>query len=224
MNFFTHGRRFLDDGYLVAGVAVPDWLSAVDRKVRARSPKARACLTHEDPIVVEVARGVIQHHFDDRWFHSCEAFVMLNARLSKSLRGHLPEDDSLRSNFVAHITIELIMDACLIDRDPTQLNRYYELVDSYDFDAIDRAVSIIAQRPLDGRLAELIPKFIDARFLADYHDNTTLLSRLNNVLKRVTLDPLPEQTVEWLQVARREVTEKLPELLAGEQPHPAWME
>ena len=36
MNFFSHGFRYLDQPYLLAGTAVPDWLSYVDRKIRAR--------------------------------------------------------------------------------------------------------------------------------------------------------------------------------------------
>ena len=33
MNYFAHGVRFLEDPYFLAGTAVPDWLSVVDRRV-----------------------------------------------------------------------------------------------------------------------------------------------------------------------------------------------
>ena len=36
MNYFAHALPFLDQPYFVAGTAVPDWLSVVDRQVRVR--------------------------------------------------------------------------------------------------------------------------------------------------------------------------------------------
>ena len=40
MNYFAHGYAFLDDPYFLAGTAVPDWLSVIDRRMRARSKLA----------------------------------------------------------------------------------------------------------------------------------------------------------------------------------------
>ena len=42
MNYFAHGRHFIDQPYLLAGTAVPDWLNVVDRSVRARPARAAA--------------------------------------------------------------------------------------------------------------------------------------------------------------------------------------
>ena len=37
MNYFAHGWNYVDAPYVLAGTAVPDWLSVVDRRVRARA-------------------------------------------------------------------------------------------------------------------------------------------------------------------------------------------
>ena len=48
MNYFAHGREFVDEPYFLAGTAVPDWLSVVDRPTRIRS---RQALEHVDPTI-----------------------------------------------------------------------------------------------------------------------------------------------------------------------------
>ena len=63
MNYFGHGYRYVDDPYFLAGTAVPDWLSVINRRVRARrasgpSPGRRTPTRS----VAAVAAGVVQHH------------------------------------------------------------------------------------------------------------------------------------------------------------------
>ena len=71
MNYFAHALPFLTDDCdprFIAGLAVPDWLNVVNRKVKARSKLALGFLTATtSPAEKSVARGVIQHHRDDRW-------------------------------------------------------------------------------------------------------------------------------------------------------------
>ncbi|MCH8922518.1 MAG: hypothetical protein IIA67_05150 [Planctomycetes bacterium] len=54
MNFFAHGRLFLDEPYFLAGTAVPDWLNVVNRRVRARRKASLALSEDSDPAVVAV--------------------------------------------------------------------------------------------------------------------------------------------------------------------------
>src|SRR5690348_6772891 len=96
MNYFAHGLRWIDDPYVLAGTALPDWLNVVDRKTRVRSRQAVLHLESHDAIVALVARGVIQHHADDRWFHETEAFTSLSLEFCRQLRELLPADDGFR--------------------------------------------------------------------------------------------------------------------------------
>ena len=56
MNYFAHGRRFVEQPYVLAGTAVPDWLNVVDRKVRVRAQRALAMSDDADPSMAAVAR------------------------------------------------------------------------------------------------------------------------------------------------------------------------
>lgn len=222
MNYLAHGRRFLDDPYMVAGTAVPDWLSVIDRKVRARSPSASKWVNDDDPRIASISRGIIQHHFDDNWFHQTDAFIKLNSRFSVQLRTMLASDTSMRPGFVGHIAVELLLDSILTERDGNLLERYYATLDEIDGELIQNVVNQISPRQTD-QLAKLVPQFARVRFLYDYQDDASLWKRLNHVMQRVNLESLPREVVDWLADARQEVRQAADELLAGEQPTAAWI-
>lgn len=212
MNYFAHGRRFLDEPYFLAGTAVPDWLSVVDRRVRARSKGALPLIDDVDPRTAQVARGVVQHHTDDDWFHRTPAFAELSWRFTAEIRDVLGRDDGLRPSFLGHILVELLLDAALIEADPPQLARYYAALGEVDARVVQEVVGRIAGRPA-GQLAEFIGLFRQHQFLYDYADDQRLLYRLNQVMQRVGLAALPPALGELLPAMRARVGERRGELL-----------
>ncbi len=86
MNYFAHGRRFVEDPYFLAGTAVPDWLNVVDRRVRVRAVQAERHVEAADPRVARIAAGIVQHCRDDQWFHATPAFAALSLELCRMLR------------------------------------------------------------------------------------------------------------------------------------------
>lgn len=214
MNYFAHGRWMLDEPYRLAGVATPDWLSILDRKVRARSKYAAPFLSDPDPRIAQVAKGVTQHHHDDRWFHQTEAFARLNLEFTVQLKERIVDDEGFRPRFLGHILIELLLDAILIEESPEQLDQYYESMRSLDYAFVEGAVSRMTNRPA-ANLRLLIPRFCDEAFLYDYVDDEKLFRRLNQVMKRVKLEPLPRSVIPFFAVARGEVRSHRDALLAA---------
>lgn len=212
MNFLAHALPHLDRPYVVAGTAVPDWLSVADRRVRARSARARLLLEDADPAVRQIAEGVIRHHEDDRWFHGTRAFAELNLSFALELRELLPGDDGFRPSFLGHILVELLIDADLIAEDRRRADAYYRALSQLSPQLIESTVNRIAVQSTD-RLAALLPRFIDERFLYDYGENDTLLFRMNQVMRRVGLPSLPDALLPWLDSARRRVADRRGELL-----------
>jgi hypothetical protein len=212
MNYFAHGREFVDDPYFLAGTAVPDWLSVVDRKVRARRQGAAPLTEDADRRTAAIARGILQHHADDAWFHETRAFGELNWRFTAAVRDALAPDDSLRPSFLGHILVELLLDDALICRDPKRLEQYYLAMESVDGTVVEQVVNRIAARTAD-RLAEFIGLFCRARFLWDYADDGKLLMRLNQVMSRVGLPALPDAFQQVLPDAREQVGRRADELM-----------
>jgi hypothetical protein len=211
VNYLAHAYRFLDRPLFAAGTALPDWMNVVNRKNRARQQYAEPVLLDPNPQIAEFAAGVIQHHRDDHWFHEQVKFVELSTRFAVELRELLEPDMGHQAGFLGHISVELLLDAALIEQDNELVDQYYEMLDRLDAELVQTAANKILRNPED-RIALLIPRFAQERFIADYVDNSRLLFRLNGVMRRVGLPQLPDIT-NWLQLARVRVYDAAPNLL-----------
>lgn len=217
MNYYAHGVRWIDRPWYAAGTAVPDWLSVVDRQVRVRSKGTRRYLETATGEPAELARGILQHLEDDDWFHRTPAFVIVSERLTRAFRAALPDDEGFRPHFLGHIVTEIVLDGVLIARDPDRLERYYTLFDEVNPALIEATVGEIAGKPATG-LSWFVTAFRHERFLSDYGDARRLLRRLNQVMQRVKLEPLPDHVQAVLESAWPLVDAEVPRLLSGFPP------
>ncbi|MFH1265489.1 MAG: hypothetical protein ABIK89_07145 [Planctomycetota bacterium] len=204
MNYFAHAYPFLEDPCFAAGTGVPDWLTVVDRRVRVRLKHAEPLADDPDPPTASVARGIIQHIRDDARFHATRAFTELSLELSGLARDLLAEESGFRPQFLGHLLVEVLLDASLIAEDPARLEEYYRTIESVDPRLVEDAVNRMAPRPTT-RLAVMISRFCEARILWDYLEDVKLLKRLDQVMRRAKLAPLPERFLEVLPEARRRV-------------------
>jgi len=212
VNYFAHGRHALREPYLLAGTAVPDWLRVIHRRLRVRSVQAAPYMNDADPITAALAQGIVQHHHDDGWFHGTGAFAELSLAAAAAVRTLAPDDQGIRTWFVGHVLVELLLDAELFRRRPQAMTAYYAAMNEVDPEAVAAAVSRMAGADA-GRLARLIPGFLRERFLPDYGDDAKLAYRLGQVLDRVGLPRLPEALIEILPRLRSTVARRTDELL-----------
>jgi hypothetical protein len=213
MNYFSHGRLFVDDPYFLAGTAVPDWLSVSDRRVRVRSKHALAWVDDADPRTAALARGIARHHADDRWFHESAAFAELCWHFTVRIRDLLEPDDGLRPSFLGHILVEILLDSVLIEQDSGLLEAYYQAVAQVDGSLVQAAVNQMSPGT-SVRLGEFVGLFVREQFLWDYSQDGKLWYRLNQVMRRVGLASLPDTFLTLLPEARSLVAERAAELLA----------
>ncbi|MCA9081087.1 MAG: hypothetical protein KDA58_11050 [Planctomycetaceae bacterium] len=215
MNYFAHALRHLDKPHFLAGLALPDLLSVVDRQVRLRARRIEPILDDLTEHDEQVARGILQHLDDDRWFHGTPGFYHVTGAIGADFRKLLGPDDTWRCGFLGHIVCELLLDAELARQVPGKLQEYYELMETWKPHAIQELVNQLAERSTT-RLAEFIGLFIRERFLFDYVDDDRLLYRLNQVMRRVQLQPLPVETRSVLARGRETVRASLVNLLPPE--------
>ena len=212
MNYFAHALPFLNRPHFLVGTAVPDWMMVADRPLRLRAQHAEACLNDSDPYTAEVAAGVLQHFRDDTRFHGTKAFAETSLELTANVRDALGGETGLRPAFLGHLLVELLLDAALIADAPDRLTDYYRVLDQLDAEQIEAAVNRITPRPTN-RLATFIGLFRRERVLWDYLENDRMIVRLNQVLRRVRLDSLPDDFATSLSVARRLVADRKLDLL-----------
>lgn len=212
MNYLAHGFRFLDSPLMVAGTAVPDWLSVADRRVRVRSRRIHEQLDSMNSDLRTIAEGMLQHLHDDDLFHRSVRFVMLEAELSSRFRKIMPDRFDHRPGFLGHIVIELLLDDFIAQQMPEVLDDYYAALSQVSALQIQEAVNAVAARSTD-RLAGFVQQFQASQFLYDYADDSRLLGRLNQVMKRVTLPSLEADCLPVLREARQMLTQHGEELL-----------
>lgn len=214
MNYFAHGLRFVDRPWFLAGTAIPDWLSVSDRQARVRARHVAPFADESGSPTAEIAAGILQHLHDDAWFHATPAFYAVSGELTNLFRRALPADEGHRPSLLGHIVTELLLDAVLIAREPVRLDAYYAALEQVDPLAVQAAVNQMARQPAE-RLVQFIPLFSRERFLGDYLSAERLRFRLNQVLRRVKLSPLPEEIDAVLSLAREIVELHAAALLAG---------
>lgn len=212
MNGFTHALPYLDNAYLAIGSCLPDWLSICDRKCRARKKHAVQYVDHEDDVVAAVAQGVVHHHDDDSWFHATPVFNKLTLDFGMELKAIHGHERTMRPGFVGHILIELLLDAYLSSRYPGKMDLFYRQASGVDRDKIQSAVNQFATRPTDRLVAE-IQRFVDVQYWYDYETDEGVIYRINQVLRRVRLDPLDNEVIDWMPGARSRVYKQAPDML-----------
>ena len=215
MNYFAHALHHLDRPYFVAGTAVPDWLSVADRQVRLRPRQLQPWFDSSDPIQAEIAAGTARHLHDDGWFHATRGFVEVTGQLTQLFRHHLGADDKYHCGFLGHVGMELLLDAILMERYPQEFERYYAVLASVNPADVQSAVNRMAKQPTE-RLAWFVELFRQEQFLRDYSDDKRLLVRLNQVLHRVKLSPLPADAAALLAMSRDIVRQRIADLLPVE--------
>jgi hypothetical protein len=214
MNYFAHALYFLDQPYLAAGTAVPDWLMVADRGVRVRPKQAERLAEDPQPQTAAVAAGVLQHIRDDRQFHRCRAFAELSLRLGAMARDTLGPEAGFQPAFLGHLLAEILLDAALAAEDPARVDAYYHALGRVDALLVEEVVNRMASRPTH-RLAPMISGFCREQILRDYLEDGRLSVRLNQVMRRVEMALLPDRFRKLLPEARRLVEDRKNELLEG---------
>jgi hypothetical protein len=214
MNYLAHALPFLDNPYFAAGTAVPDWLMVADRAVRMRPKNVGPWASDADPQVAAVARGVLQHLRDDGRFHETRAFAETSMELAAATRGLLGHESGLAPNLLGHLLVEMLLDAALVDESPGRLEAYYRTLAEVDFSRVEAAVNRFSARRTE-RLATFAAHFSAARILSDYAEDAKLMVRIDQVMRRLRLEPLGDRLASLLPYARRLVAERRNELLDG---------
>jgi hypothetical protein len=220
VNYYAHGCRFVDRPWFLAGTAVPDWLAVSDRACRMRERFVAPFADGSGTPLAELAAGILQHLRDDDWFHTTPAFLAASAEVARMFRAVPGVDDGNRPAFLGHVAVELLLDRALMARDEGRLRAYYAVLDQLPADQIETLVVQMARHP-PTRLAWFVTVFRDERFLYDYFDSSRLLARLNLVLHRVKLAPLPPAACAVLEAARERVDAVADELLPA--PLRSWL-
>jgi hypothetical protein len=202
VNYLAHSLPFVfaDDAlscWRVAGTALPDWLRVIDKAARLR-PDVLDRANVDDERHRALHEGARRHHDDDVRFHSHDDFEALTGELTTSLRARFPH---LRASAVAHVLVEMLLDAALIDEHPTLLERFYAAVAAVDDGVVAGFVRTTTGRPVP-HAEVFLDRFRRARFLAHYVTDAGLHACLRGVWLRAGLGGIDDGVVDVIAQAR----------------------
>ncbi|MBE7175951.1 MAG: hypothetical protein INR69_06080 [Mucilaginibacter polytrichastri] len=125
MNFLSHFyfNRFTSDAQLVAGSVLPDLVRIADPSLKIH-PENHAAELFIRAGVPGLYTGWKQHLQVDRIFHSSTFFRTYSNRLRALLKPVL-SDTPAKPFFVAHISLELLIDHLLIIQDKISVDLFY---------------------------------------------------------------------------------------------------
>lgn len=178
MNYLAHawtlGPAAPDE--VVLGAALPDLAGVFDRRAPRLTMEAADLL--EGAGAPLLARGVRAHQAADSCFHDLPAFKEGCAALRAELA--LLELEQVRGFFLAHLLLEVLLDAALLEEDPTLAPRFYSALEAAPR---ERAATLVAKKDPAG-FERWVERFLRARFLLDYGTDEGVAFRIEQVLNR----------------------------------------
>lgn len=201
MNYLAHALPHLHDPWLVAGTSLPDWLRFV--RVRLRHDRLATLSPAAGSAAERLRAGVLRHHEDDRRFHTDQRFEAQAAALARELRA-LEPGPRFRASTIAHVAVEMLVDAALLRSHPGCGARYYAALESLDSAELDAATRELCGAEVP-RLPVLHRRFLEARFILAYQRDAGVISALDGVLARLGLPATPKGAVACIEKARPSV-------------------
>ena len=168
----------------VVGSALPDLLPLADAHLRP------ALINHESDDGLEDAalrRGVRVHLATDAAFHKTAAFAGAQAEVGHILAQTPFEGIRVRRFFVAHVLVELALDAVLLRDTPSLADEFYEAFDAADYAHITRWTEGILGQPLP-KLPIVLARFAGSRYLRQYEQDEGVATGLSRLCARARQD------------------------------------
>lgn len=172
MNFLSHFyfNRFTNDPQLVAGSVLPDLVRNADPSLKIH-PEKKAAQLYRDAGLLSLQNGWKQHLFVDRMFHSSDFFKTQSNHL-RGLLKPLFTDTPAKPFFVAHISLELLIDHLLIIHRKVDVAAFYRQLEQAPADQLLAFLALPGAVDASSlnRVARFYHRFCQNAYLHSYHD------------------------------------------------------
>ena len=118
---------------------------------------------------------------------------------------------------MAHVLVEVLLDAALLEEDPTRLDRYFGALGRLDPAEVERLAGRLTPAPPIG-LGDLFAGFVRARFVADYLTDAGVAKRLDQTFARTRQAAIGPVLTPLLPALREVVRGRAADLVASARP------
>ncbi len=193
MNFLSHFYfdRHSEDPHLVLGAVLPDLVKNA-RKDWNLHPERNAELFSND-FESSILIGWRRHMIVDRHFHNSVFFTEHTAGIKKAIIPAL-KNSVVRPSFLAHISLELMLDSTLLTENHIQTVNFYSHLRQSDREAINRFLKLSSIDDTT-QFFNFFDKFIQSNYLENYRESHNIMYALNRICMRVWRDPLTDSEI-----------------------------
>lgn len=209
MNFLSHFYfdRNSEDPHLVLGTILPDLVKNA-RKDWNLHPEKKIEL-YDSQVEHSILMGWKRHLAVDRHFHNSQFFHAHTHAIRDLIKPSL-QNSVVRPSFLAHISLELMLDSTLLTENHLDAEDLYVHLRQSDRALIKRFLEINQLDDTD-HFFNFFEKFIQSNYLNSYRESHHIMYALNRICMRIWRDPLNEEQMQNLSVILSEYHELLKE-------------
>lgn len=190
MNFLSHFYfdRYSHDPHLVLGAILPDLVKNA-RKDWNLHPEKKEELFSKG-IESSILKGWKRHLAVDRHFHNSSFFIEHTGAIRSAIAPVL-KNSQVRPSFLAHISLELMLDSILLTENIIVADELYSHLRQSDRIALTRFLEINRMDDIV-HFFKFFDQFIESSYLNSYRESHNIIYALNGICMRVWKDPLNE--------------------------------
>ncbi|MBC7743562.1 MAG: hypothetical protein H7096_00500 [Flavobacterium sp.] len=192
MNFLSHYYfdRETTNPEVVLGCVLPDLIRNANKFWRIH-PEKKAHLFSGQEKLESLLTGWKRHLTVDLYFHSSDFFIKHTAAIRKLIAPIL-SGSQIRPSFLAHISLELMLDSLLIDSSLINASDFYDKIAHADRKSLKRflEINLITDTTV---FFKFFDTFLEINYLHRYNESNNLVYALNRICMRVWKDPLSEE-------------------------------
>lgn len=178
------------------GIALPDMVKNHNRLWNIHPHKHRERWTGNG-ILNSIEKGWIRHLQVDRLFHNSLFFNKKVEELKVHMRPVFEGNTIIRTSVLAHITLELMLDALLIRQSKIDAQHFYDHLGAVDEFEIVQFLSCNNIADPDSFLT-FYDRFKTAQYLFSYRDNENIVYALNRLCLRIWNTRLTDEEYNML--------------------------
>jgi acyl carrier protein phosphodiesterase len=189
MNFLSHYYfdRNTSDPNQVLGSVLPDLVKNANKLWNLHPEKKKEEFS-DSTHLTSILSGWRRHVFVDNYFHNSDFFKEHTRKIRTAIAPIL-EDSPVRSFFMAHIALEVMLDSLLLTRELVNPNDFYGHLNQSHRPSITRFLEI-NQLEDTPRFLHFFDKFIEVNYLNSYRETRNVMFALNRVCMRIWENPL----------------------------------
>ena len=197
MNFLSHFYfdRTGSSSEKVIGTVLPDLVKNAKKEWILRPDKIREKLI-ADIYLSDFLEGWNKHLSVDKYFHSSDFFISHTQKLwlqiAPALHGSI-----IRPSFVAHISLELMLDSLLISQGLIRPEDFYSHLSAGRRESLNDFLSLNNIQETTG-FFKFYDDFIKIAYLKEYVDAGSIMYSVNRICLRVWSTPFTESQKNYL--------------------------